>query len=120
VVECVLPAPVPVMVMVLVPTLADLLTVTVMVDVPEPDAAIEPGLKLTLWPLPCPEADRATAEVRPFSAALVIVEVPEWPLATVIAVGDALMLKSAVAAVTVRVTVVFCVIPPPVPVTVIG
>jgi hypothetical protein len=67
-----LPAPVPVMVMVLAPTLANLLTVTVIVDVPEPEAAMELGLKLTFCPLLCPEADKATAEAKPFSAALVI------------------------------------------------
>jgi hypothetical protein len=70
--------------------------------------------------LPCPEAVKATAESKPFSAAVVILEVPDEPLTTVIAVGDALMLKSAPAgAVTVRETDVFCVTPPPVPVTVI-
>ncbi len=119
-VVCVLPPPVPVMVMVLVPTLADRLTDTVMVDVPEPDAAMGLGLKLTLWPLLSPEADKLTAEAKPFSATLVIVAAPEWPLATLIAVGDALMVKSAVDPVTVRVTVVVCVTPPPVPVTTIG
>jgi hypothetical protein len=109
------------MVMVLTPTLADVPTVIVIVDLPEPDAAMGLGLKVTLWALLCPEADKVIAEAKPFSADLVIAEVPEWPLATVIAVGDALMVKSAfAAAVTVRVTVVLCVIPSPVPVTVIG
>lgn len=94
---------------------------TVIVEVPEPDAAIGLGPKLTFWELPCPEADKVIAEEKPFSATLVIVEVPEWFLATVIWVGDALMVKSALAAAaTIRVTVVACVVLPPVPVTVIG
>ena len=60
------------------------------------------------------------AELKPFEAAVVMVEVPDCFRATLTAVGEALMLKSgAVAAITVRDTVVVCVTPPPVPVTVI-
>jgi hypothetical protein len=71
--------------------------------------------------LPSPEADKVTAESKPFSAAVVMVEVPDEPLTTEIEVGDALMLKSApAAAVTVRETLVVCVSPPPVPVTVMA
>jgi hypothetical protein len=115
----VLPPPVPVMVMVWAPVVAWLPTLTVIVDVPEPGAAMELGLKVTVCWFPCPEADKVTAESKPLSAAVVIVEVPDEPRTTVIAVGDALMLKSApAAAVTVRETDVFCVMPPPVPVTV--
>ena len=81
---------------------------TVIVDVPEPGAAIELGLKVTVCWFPSPEADKATAESKPFSAAVVMVEVPDEPLTTEIAVGEALMLKSApAAAVTVRETDVF-------------
>lgn len=117
---CVFPPPVPVIVMVWVPTVAFLPTLTVIVDDPEPGAAIELGLKVTVCWFPCPEADKVTAESKPLSAAVVMVEVPDEPLTTEIAVGDALMLKSAPAgAVTVRETDVFCVTPPPVPVTVI-
>jgi len=51
---------------------------------------------------------------------VVITELPDLPLETVIAVGDALMLKSFVpVTVTVRLTVVVCVTPPPAPWTVI-
>ena len=46
----VLPPPVPVMVMVWVPVLARELAVTVIVDVPEPGAAMDVGLKLTVTP----------------------------------------------------------------------
>jgi hypothetical protein len=117
---CVLPPPVPVIVMVWVPTVARVPTLTVIVDDPEPGAAMGFGLNVTVCWFPSPEADKVTAESKPLSAAVVIVEVPDWPLTTEIAVGDALMLKSApAAAVTVRATVVFCVMPPPVPVTVI-
>lgn len=117
---CVLPPPVPVIVMVWAPTEARVPTVTVIVDDPDPGAAMGLGLNVTFCWLPSPEADKVTAESNPFSAAVVIVELPDSPLTTEIAVGDALMLKSApAAAVTVRATVVFCVMPPPVPVTVI-
>lgn len=47
VVVCVTPPPVPVMVMVWLPILAFRPTLTVMVEVPDPGAAIELGLKLT-------------------------------------------------------------------------
>ena len=63
-------------------------------------------MKLTLTPLGTPDADRLMDELKPFSAAEVIVELPELALCTVIAVGDALMEKSGLGPVTVRVTVV--------------
>ena len=109
------------MVMVWVPALPPVLTVIVIADVPEPGAAMELWLKVIFWVLPCPEADKVTAELKPLSAAVVIVEVPDFPGAKVILAGDAVMVKSALAAaVTVRLTVAVCVTPPPVPVTVIG
>ena len=108
------------MVIVCAPVVARFPTLTVIVDVPEPGAAIELGVNVTVCWFPCPEADKVIAESNPLSAAVVIVDVPDEPLTTVIAVGDALMLKSApAAAVTVRETDVCCVTPPPVPVTVI-
>jgi hypothetical protein len=116
---CVLPPPVPVMVMVWAPVVARVPTLTVITDEPEPGAAMGFLLKVTVWLLPWPEADKVTAESKPLSAAVVIVDVPDEPRTTVIEVGDALMLKSALAgAVTVRATEAVCVIPPPVPVTV--
>jgi len=79
------------------------------------------GVKLAVTFDGSPLADKPTAELKPLETVVEIVEVLELPLATLIAVGDALMVKSAPAgAVTVRVTVVVCVTPPPVPVTVIG
>jgi hypothetical protein len=99
---------------------ARLPTLTVIVDDPEPGAAMGFTLKVTVCWLPSPEADKVTAESKPFNAAVVIVDVPDDPLTTVIEVGEALLLKSApAAAVTVRETDVCCVMPPPVPVIVI-
>ena len=100
--------------------MAFLLTVTFMVDVPEPGAAMELGLKLTLRPVPSPEADKRIAELNPPEIAEVIVEVPELPLATLIEVGDALRVKLGAVPVTVRETVVVSTVLPEVPVTVMG
>jgi len=109
------------MVMVWDPVPAREVVVTFIVDVPEPGAGMDVGLKLTVTPEGWPVADKAIAELKPFSAAVVIVEVPELPLTTVIALGDALMVKLALGgAVTVRVTVAARAMLSPVPVTVIG
>ena len=91
----------------------------VMVDVPDP--VIELGLKLTLSPLPCPEAEKVTAELNPPDPATVSVEAAEefWAMLSVL--GEAEKVKSAVLeAVTVSETVVVWVMPPPVPVMVMG
>ena len=120
VVVCVTPPPVPVMVMVWFPSEAFLPTLTVMVDVPAPGAAIGLGLKVTVWALPCPEAERLIAALNPPEILVVIVDVPELLLATLIEVGDALMVKDGVVPVTVRVTVVVSTVPPEVPFTVMG
>ena len=37
----------------------------VMVEVPEPGAAMDAGVKLTVTPVGCPVADKATAELKP-------------------------------------------------------
>src|ERR1039457_2792347 len=76
-----------------------------MVDVPEPGAAMELGLKVTVWAFPCPEADKLIAELKPPEMPVVIVDVPELLRATLIDVGDALMVKLGVVPVTVRVMV---------------
>ena len=106
--------------MVWLPALARELTVTFMVDVPEPGAAMELGLKLTLRPLPSPEADNLIAELKPPEIAVVIVELPELPGATVSDVGEAPMVKLGAVPVTVRMTVVDSTVLPEVPVTVMG
>lgn len=115
-----MPPPVAVMVMVRLPRLALRLAVTVIVEVPEPGAASELGLKLTVNPLPSPEADRLIAESKPPDTAVVIVDVSELRLGTVIEVGEALMVKLGVAPleVTVSDTVAVSVVLPEVPVTV--
>ena len=96
VVVCVTPPPVPVIVIVWFPSAANLPTLTVMVDVPAPGAAMGLGAKVTVWRLPCPEADKVIAELKPPEIVVVIVEVPELPLATLIDEGDAPMVKSGV------------------------
>ena len=116
---CVLPPPVPVMVMVNVFSAAVVPTLTVIVDVPEPGAAIDLGLKVTFCAPPAPAADNVIAESKLPRAAVVIVAVPDAPRATVSAMGNALILQSALTdEVTVRLIVVVCVTPPPTPVTV--
>jgi hypothetical protein len=101
-----------------VPTAVDGATVMVIVEVPEPGAATGFGLKPTVTPLGWPDATSVIAELKLFNAVVVIVDVPDVCHVTVTAVGEALMLKSPVV-VTVKETVAVCVIPPPVPVTVI-
>ena len=72
--------PVPVMVIVEVPTAAVEATVIVIVEVPEPGAAIEDGLKETVTPAGWPEADSAMAALKPLETAVVTVELPGAPL----------------------------------------
>ena len=95
-------------------------TAIVMVDEPEPGAAIELGLKLTVVPVGAPLADRLMALLKPPLTVVVMVEVPCPPCATLSGAGAtlaALMVKSGPA--TVSVTLVVCWVPPPLPVTVI-
>ena len=112
------PPPVPETTIVCVPVAAVAATVRVMVDVPDPGAAIDVGLKETVTPDGMPLADSAMAELKPPETAVLTVHVPVWPATTETEVGEADMVKAA--ALTVRVTDVVCVTPPPVPVTVIG
>ena len=91
----------------------------VMAEFPEPGAGIVLGLKLTVVPEGTPEADKLIALLKPPLMALVIVEVPWFPCATLSEAGEAESVKLA-AAVTVSVTVVVCWMPPPLPVTVMG
>jgi len=53
-----------------------------MVEVPDPGAAIDVGLKATVTPVGWPLADKATAESKPPETAVVIVEVPLLPCPT--------------------------------------
>jgi len=118
VVVCVVPPPLPVMVMVRVPARARRLTRMVIVDVPEPGAAMELGLKVMVTLLPPPEADKPIAELKPPETAVVMVEVPELPGTTVTEAGEPKMVKLGLVPVTVRLTVVVAVVLPEVPVTV--
>jgi hypothetical protein len=121
VVVWVMPPPVAVTVMVWVPRAEFLPTVTFMLEEPDPGAPIDAGLKVTVWPLPCPEAESEIAELKPPVTVVVMVDEPEALLATVIEVGEAETVNAGwTAAVTVRERVVDCVSPPPVPVTVMG
>ena len=105
--------------------LAPKTTFIVIVDCPEPELMLV-GLKVTVTPDGTPDADKEIVELNPPVGVAVIVVVPDLPQATDTDVGDALRLKSPlpVGAVTVRDTVVVCVMlplgPVAVPVTVIG
>jgi hypothetical protein len=113
--------PVPVTVMVDVPAVAVAPTVIVMVEEPEPGAAIDVGLKATVTFAGTPEADRATALLNPPETPVVIVTLPAPPWAIDVELGEAEIVKSGVGTVvTVRLTDVLCVVLPPVPVMVIG
>jgi hypothetical protein len=90
-------------------------TLIVMMDVPDPGAAMELGLKVTDWAFPCPEADKAIAALKLPETAVVMTTLPDAPLASVIA-GEAETVKPAGAAgVTVSETVAVCVRFPSVP-----
>ena len=88
----------------------------VIVELPAPPE-IDVGLKLTVTPLGAPEADNEIADLNPPLAVVVIVELPEFPVATLTDAGEAATVKPLV---TLRVTLVVCVIPPPLAVTVMG
>jgi hypothetical protein len=76
------------------------------------------GTKLTVTPVGWPVADSVTAELNPYKAVVVIVEVPLVPCPTETEAGDAESEK--VGARTTSETATVCVTPPPIPVTVIG
>ena len=76
------------------------------------------GVKLTVTLPPCPEAVKAIPVVKPLET-VVMVELPDPFLATVILEGEAETVKAGCTEeVTVRETVVLWVSPPPVPVMV--
>ncbi len=76
-------------------------TVMVIVEVPEPGAGMVAGLKLTVVPDGIPEADRLIALLKPPLIAVVIVDVPCFPCATLREAGETEIVKLG-AAVTVR------------------
>ncbi len=90
-----------------------------MVELPEPGAAMDVGLKLTVTPEGWPEADSAIAELKPPETAVVMVDVPLLPCTTETEVGEAEMVKAGLeVAVTVRETLVVSTVLPEVPETV--
>ena len=109
----------PVMVIGYTPVAAVEAIVIVMVELPEPGAAMDVGLKLTVTPVGWPDADKPMAELKEPDTAVVMVEVPLLPCATEIAVGEAEMVKFA-GPTTVRLTVVVLTVVPAVPVMVMG
>lgn len=78
-----------------VPTAVPDPTVIVIVDVPDPGAAMLVGLKLTVVPLGAPEADKAIALLNPPLTVVVIVEVPCAPCITFREAGDGVTVKLA-------------------------
>ena len=96
-----------------------MLTFTVIIELPDPGAAMELGLKVTVCRPPSPVADKEIAESKPPDTKVVIVDVPEPGLVTLIVAGDALRVKpSDDAPLTVSDTVAVSVVPPEVPFTV--
>jgi hypothetical protein len=69
-------------------------TVKVAVEVPEPGAPIDDGLKPTVTPDGAPVALRAMAELNPPETPVVMVEVPLLPWTTESDVGEAEMVKA--------------------------
>jgi hypothetical protein len=113
------PPPVAVKVTVDVPVTAVLLAVKVSVELPLPGAAIDVGLKLAVTPEGKPEAERESAELNPPLTVVESVVLPVLPWTIDTLAGETLTAKSGVAAaVIVSETVVVCVTPPPVAVTV--
>jgi hypothetical protein len=90
------PPPVPVTVIVYVPVAVVEATAMVMVELPEPGAAMEVGLKVTVTPAGWPAADKATAESKPPETPVVMVDVPLLPCTTETEAGEAEMVKLGV------------------------
>lgn len=80
--------------MVRVPRVARLPTLTLRVDVPEPVTLV--GLNEVVTREPCPLALKLTVPVNPFTAPIVIVEVPAFPRVTVILAGESEIVKFGV------------------------
>ena len=69
-------------------------TAMVIADVPEPGAAMDVGLKLTVTPVGWPLAVKAIAEAKPPETVVVIVELPLLPCTTETDVGEAEIAKA--------------------------
>ena len=90
----------------------------VIVDVPPPGAGIGFGLKLTVVPDGIPAADKVIALLKVPSSVVLTVVFPAVPCCHRQVGGSAVSMKSV--GVTVSLTVVFCWMPSPLPVTVMG
>jgi hypothetical protein len=116
-----MPPPVAVIVIVRVPVAALDVVLIFIVEVPDPGAAIDVGVKVIVSRLSCPDAERLIGELKLPEATVVIVTLPELPRTIDSDVGEAESVKAAGDDdVTVRERVAVCVIPPPVPVIVIA
>ena len=121
VVLCWIPPPFPVTVIGYVPGGVLLPTLTVIPEVPAPGAGIGFGLKLTVVPVGTPDVDNAMELLKPPVTVVVIAEAPCLPCPILSEAGDAEMVKLGCCwTVTVSATVVFCWMPPPLPLTVMG
>src|SRR5208282_1796749 len=78
------------------------------------------GVKLTVVPEGLPDADRLIALLKPLVMVVVIAYAPSFPWTMVSELGTTEIVKFGPPDVTVSVTVAFCWMPPPLPVTVIG
>jgi hypothetical protein len=96
VVVCVTPPPDPVTVIVYVPVATVDATAMLIVELPDPGAAIDAGLKLTVTPLGCPLADKLTAESNPPLTVVLTVDDPLLPCTTDTEPGDAATVKLGV------------------------
>lgn len=96
VVLCETPPPLALIVIVDVPVAAVLLAVNVSVELPEPGAAMDAGLKLAVTPAGNPLAESDTAELKPPDTVVETVVVLVPPCTTDTVVGDALRAKSGV------------------------
>jgi hypothetical protein len=90
-----------------------------MIELPLPGAGIVVGLKLMVVPVGMPVADSAMALLNPPLTVVVMVVGPWLPCAMLTELGEAAIVKFG-GTVTVRVTVVVCWMPAPIPVTVMG
>ena len=68
-------------------------TARVMVELPEPGAAMEVGLNVTVTPDGWPDEDKPIAELNPPETVVVIVDVPLLPCTTETEPGEAEMEK---------------------------
>jgi len=89
-------------------------TASVTVDVPEPGAEIDAGLKLTVTPVGAPDAVRAIAELKLPLTAVVAVDVPLLPTTTLTAVGEAASVKAGLVGASALIRAVPCGLPQPV------